>query len=221
MPVFCWVALELFLDGCGQVWPQELQLIRFLLRHLRHLCHPDLFLEVPHRQLLTVTCKLPHNPLLGDYSNPLQASQRLQLMRQALQTQSSKKGFQFVFYPLLLFFFNLNTYEFLTWTYFNRYCVSTKCVTPWDNRNGWLGVKHQINYLLTYSVRQHFHHLTWSNLSTNIITESKQQICRNTHPHLHHWKKWYITALLPRHHGPSRVLRLVGLFILSATPFLA
>ena len=28
------------------------------------------------------------------------------------------------------------------------YYVSTKCVTPWNNRNGWLGVKHQITYLL-------------------------------------------------------------------------
>ena len=26
---------------------------------------------------------------------------------------------------------------------FNNYCVPTKCVTPRDNRNGWLGVKHQ------------------------------------------------------------------------------
>ena len=34
---------------------------------------------------------------------------------------------------------------------FLSYCVSTKCVTPWDNRNGWLGVKHRITYLLTPS----------------------------------------------------------------------
>ena len=60
-----------------------------------------------------------------------------------------KKGFQFVFYPLLTTVLkNLNTLKFLTWTHFNRYCVSTKCVTPWDNRNGWLGVKHQNTYLL-------------------------------------------------------------------------
>ena len=30
---------------------------------------------------------------------------------------------------------------------FNSYCVSAKCVMPWDNRNGWLGLKHQITYL--------------------------------------------------------------------------
>ena len=40
---------------------------------------------------------------------------------------------------------------------FNRYYVSTKCVTPSDNRNGWLGVKHQITYLLTVLLKVYNH----------------------------------------------------------------
>ena len=30
-----------------------------------------------------------------------------------------------------------------------KYIIIMRCVSPWDNRNGWLGVKHQITYLLT------------------------------------------------------------------------
>ena len=40
---------------------------------------------------------------------------------------------------------NLNTYKFLKWKFLTY--MSTKCVMPWDNRNGWLGIKHQITYL--------------------------------------------------------------------------
>ena len=32
------------------------------------------------------------------------------------------------------------------WVWIN--CVLTKCVSPWYNCTGWLGVKHQVNYLL-------------------------------------------------------------------------
>ena len=50
---------------------------------------------------------------------------------------------------------NTSVFSSLLTAYFYRAghspvsCIRTKCVTPWDNRNGWLGVKHQITYLLT------------------------------------------------------------------------
>ena len=40
---------------------------------------------------------------------------------------------------------------------------------PWDNRNGWLGVKHQITYLLTYSLTHSLTHLL-TYLLTHLLT---------------------------------------------------
>ena len=59
----------------------------------------------------------------------------------------------FILYPLfkcvLKLFFNLcigfNTYIFLIFILYWQICW---CVSPWYNCNGWLGIKHQITYIL-------------------------------------------------------------------------
>ena len=48
-------------------------------------------------------------------------------------------------------FFKICIYHFKHAHIFYISGVMTKCVSRWYNRTGWLGVKRQVTYLLTYS----------------------------------------------------------------------
>ena len=45
----------------------------------------------------------------------------------------------------------LSLYQFYHVHIFRVYCVLTKCVSPWYNLTGWLGVKHLVAYLLIWN----------------------------------------------------------------------
>ena len=81
--------------------------------------------------------------VLSMYVLVLKGPQRRSILKYGPYKDHVRFVSQFPTADVRLFLKNLNTYQFLTW-----YCVSTKCVTHWDNRNGRLGIKHQITYLL-------------------------------------------------------------------------
>ena len=54
-------------------------------------------------------------------------------------------GYVCLFCILSLFVLCFNMYLF-----FYVYCVLTICVSPWYNRTGWLGIKHQVTYITMF-----------------------------------------------------------------------
>ena len=100
--------------------------------------------------------------VLSMYVLVLKGPQRRSILKYGPYKDHVRFVSQFPTADVRLFLKNLNTYQFLTW-----YCVSTKCVTHWDNRNGRLGVKHQITYLLTYIV---------STQGTSVVTYGESHV---------------------------------------------
>ena len=53
-------------------------------------------------------------------------------------------------------------------------CISGILWSPWYNRNGWLGVKHQITYLLGYYVTDVMLHCAWSSFLKLLQAHNKE-----------------------------------------------